>query len=140
MIDLRGMGFYRGVNLGGWLSQCDYSQERLNTFITERDIAVIAGWGLDHVRIPIDYNILQREDGAALEEGYARIALALEWCRKHGLNTVLDLHKTAGFSFDEGEREAGFLTAKNIRSGFTACGRKWPSASGRTPVTWPLNC
>ena len=46
MIDLRGMGFYRGVNLGGWLSQCDYSQERLNTFITERDIAVIAGWGL----------------------------------------------------------------------------------------------
>ena len=133
MIDLRGMGFYRGVNLGGWLSQCDYSQERLSTFITERDIAVIAGWGLDHVRIPIDYNILQREDGAALEEGYARIALALEWCRKHGLNTVLDLHKTAGFSFDEGEREAGFFDSEKYQERFYSLWQEMAKRFGQDP-------
>ena len=31
-------GFVRGVNLGGWLSQCGYEKEHLETFITEKDI------------------------------------------------------------------------------------------------------
>ena len=39
---LKENGFYRGVNLGGWLSQCDYSEERLNSFITEDDFRQIA--------------------------------------------------------------------------------------------------
>ena len=51
---MKDFGFYRGVNLGGWFSQCDYSRERLDHFIEEKDIDVIAGWGLDHVRIPMD--------------------------------------------------------------------------------------
>ena len=38
---LKERGFHRGINLGGWLSQCDYSPERLNGFITEEDFAVI---------------------------------------------------------------------------------------------------
>ncbi len=25
---LKDSGFYKGINLGGWLSQCDYSEER----------------------------------------------------------------------------------------------------------------
>ncbi len=134
MIDLRELGFYRGVNLGGWLSQCDYSQERLNTFITEKDIAVIAGWGLDHVRIPIDYNVLQREDGSPLEEGYARIASALSWCRKYGLNAVLDLHKTAGFSFDEGEKEAGFFDSEKYQARFYSLWEEMARRFGQDPL------
>ena len=47
---LRERGFYRGIDLGGWLSQCDYSEDRLDHFITEPDFAKIASWGLDHVR------------------------------------------------------------------------------------------
>ena len=35
---MKDYGFYRGVNLGGWLSQCDYSRERMDHFITEKDI------------------------------------------------------------------------------------------------------
>ena len=97
---LREKGFFKGVNLGGWLSQCDYSEDRLNHFITEEDIAKISSWDLDHVRIPVDYNILENEDGTYKAEGFARIDKALEWCRKYNLNIVLDLHKTAGFSFD----------------------------------------
>ena len=42
---LKELGFVRGVNLGGWMSQCDYSEDRLEHFITERDFAVIASWG-----------------------------------------------------------------------------------------------
>ncbi len=97
-------GFKRGVNLGGWVSQCgkgNYTKERFDTFITEKDIETIAGWGLDHVRLPIDYHLFQAEDGSFLEDGFAYIDKCLAWCEKYHLNTVLDLHKTMGFIFDD---------------------------------------
>ena len=102
-------GFMHGVNLGGWLSQCDYSEDRLNNFIKEEDIKTIAGWGLDHVRLPVDFNIFENNDGSRKEDGYVRVANAIEWCKKYNLNMILDVHKTAGFSFDAGEKETGFF-------------------------------
>ena len=56
---MRGMdGYMRGVNLGGWLSQFDApTKEHFDTFITEDDIRRIAGLGLDHVRVPVDYTL-----------------------------------------------------------------------------------
>ena len=115
---LKERGFYRGVNLGGWLSQCDYSPERLDGFITEPDFAQIARWGFDHVRIPIDYNVIQNADGTMKKEGLARIDRALALCEKYGLRAVLDLHKTQGFSFDAGEQEAGFFDSERYQAYF----------------------
>lgn len=111
---LKKMGIIRGINLGGWLSQCDYSDKRLNEFIQEEDFARIASWGLDHVRIPVDYNVL--DDG----RGYSRLDWAIEMCRKYGLKMVLDLHKTAGFSFDKGEAETGFFDSEKYQERFYA--------------------
>ena len=111
-------GFYRGVNLGGWFSQCDYSPERLDGFITERDFDVIAGWGLDHVRIPMDYNVLETEDGSPEPRGYDRIGRAVKGCLARGLRVVLDLHKTAGYSFDADEREEGFFSNEKYQERF----------------------
>ena len=115
---MRDFGFYRGVNLGGWFSQCDYSEDRMDHFITEKDFEVIAGWGLDHVRIPVDYNVMQCEDGDWKEDGFRRIGKALEWAVRHHLKVVLDLHKTAGFSFDAGEKEDGFFTSEACQQRF----------------------
>ena len=115
---LRSKGFYRGVNLGGWLSQCDYSQERLDTFITEADIAKIASWGLDHVRLPLDYNVVENEDGSYKEDGFNRIAKAIAWSRKYNLNLIIDLHKTLGFSFDAGEKQSGFFDNEKLQERF----------------------
>lgn len=116
---LKEKGFYKGVNLGGWLSQCDYSEERLNRFINEKDIETIASWGADHVRIPFDYNILENSDGSYNEDGFERLRRAVEVCQKNGLNTVLDLHKTAGFSFDSyGESESGFFDSPEYQERF----------------------
>lgn len=109
---LKKMGIDRGVNLGGWLSQCDYSDERLNEFIKEEDFARIASWKLDHVRIPVDYNVL--DDG----RGYEKLDFAVAMCRKYGLKMVLDLHKTAGFSFDSGEAETGFFDSESYQERF----------------------
>ena len=56
-------GYQKGINLGGWFSQCDYSEERFSSFITEDDFREISKWDLDHVRIPIDYQLVETDDG-----------------------------------------------------------------------------
>ena len=117
---LKERGFYRGVNLGGWLSQCDYSAERLDGFITEPDLAQIAAWGFDHVRLPVDYNVIQRPDGSMIEEGLRRIDRAIAWAEANDLRVVLDLHKTQGFSFDAGEQESGFFESEKHQAFFYA--------------------
>ena len=96
-------GFKKGVNLGGWLSQCDnndYSEKHFSEFITEKDLDVIKGWGLDHVRLPFDYNVIMTDSGEFIESGFKYIDFCVDECEKRGLNVVLDLHKTAGFVFD----------------------------------------
>ena len=125
---LKEYGFYRGVNLGGWMSQCDYSQERLDHFIEEKDLATIASWGLDHVRLPVDFNVLEDADGGYIDAGFARINKAIGWARKYGLNLVIDVHKTAGFSFDAGEKEAGFFDSAAYQERFY---RLWEQIAAR---------
>ena len=94
-------GYMHGVNLGGWLSQnADTSKTHYNQFITEADIAYIASLGLDHVRVPVDYVVLETEDGQRKEEGFAYIDRCLSWCQANGIRMILDLHKTYGYSFD----------------------------------------
>ena len=115
---MRDFGFVRGVNLGGWLSQCDYSRERLDSFITERDFDEIARWGLDHVRVPMDYNVLENPDGSLSGEGFDRVARIADLCRERGLRLVLDLHKTAGYSFDSDEQETGFFDSPKYQERF----------------------
>ena len=99
---MRGMdGYMRGVNLGGWLSQFDApTKEHFDTFITEQDIRRIAGMGLDHVRVPVDYTVIETEDGTPKEEGYRYIDKCVQWCRENGLHMIIDVHKTYGYSFD----------------------------------------
>lgn len=125
---LRSKGIIKGINLGGWMSQCDYSRDRLDNFIKESDIKQIADWGFDHVRLPIDYNIVQNEDGSVIEDGYNRIEKVTELCRKYGLKLVIDLHKTAGFSFDYGETESGFFDNEEYQERFYLL---WEEIAGR---------
>ena len=50
----------KGVNLGGWISQFDkYDIKHFNEFITKKDIEYIASLNFDHVRVPVDYNVLE---------------------------------------------------------------------------------
>lgn len=131
---LKSKGFYKGINLGGWFSQCDYSEERLNNFITEEDFEKISHWKIDHVRIPVDYNIFENADGTYKSDGFERIDRAFELCRKYGLNAVLDLHKTAGFSFDYyGENESGFFDSEDLQERFYKLWEKFALRYGNRP-------
>ena len=102
----------RGINLGGYLSQCCHEETHYDTFIQEDDIKQIAEWGCDHVRLPIDYNVLESDDGIVKEEGFERVRRVIDWCKKYELNVVLDLHKAYGYDFnDAGDEERNNLFA-----------------------------
>ncbi len=121
-------GYEKGVNLGGWFSQCDYSKDRFDNFINKEDIAKIASWGLDHVRLPIDYNLVEDEAGNYLESGFAYLDKIISWCEEYSLNIILDLHKTYGFSFDPGENAEGFFGNNAYQERFY---RLWEELSRR---------
>ena len=99
---MRGMpGYMRGVNLGGWLSQCSNPcKEHFDTFIVEDDIKRIADLDLDHVRVPVDYTLIETEDGQPINEGFVYIDNCIKWCQKYGLHMIIDLHRTYGYTFD----------------------------------------
>ncbi len=104
-------GLRKGINLGGWLSQCVHTQEHYASFISEEDIRKISAWGLDHVRLPIDCEAIVTDDGAFSEQGFGYIDSCLEWCKKQGLRMILDIHKTAGYTFNNayGEENSLFM-------------------------------
>lgn len=105
-------GFQKGINLGGWLSQAAHdTPDHKDVFITEKDIEIISKWGADHVRVPVDYTVIEEEDGTFIEEGFAYIDNCISWCEKYNLNMMIDLHKTYGYTFDpleKGDKEIFF--------------------------------
>ena len=111
-------GYRHGINFGGWFSQCDHSEKRYDYFIRKDDFRRIANWGLDHVRIPIDYELVLDEEYHFKESGFQRISDCIAFSKVNGLNMILDLHKTPGFSFDDGEKEEGFFEDEKYREIF----------------------
>lgn len=95
------MELQRGINLGGFLSQCVHEESHYASFVQKEDIRKIAEWGLDHVRLPIDYEVLEDEEGHIKEQGYERVKQVIDWCEEYGLNIILDLHRAYGYDFND---------------------------------------
>ncbi len=94
-------GFQKGVNLGGWISQfAKYDLAHFDSFITKKDIEYIASLGFDHVRVPVDYNVLEDEEGVVKETGFGYLENCRAWCAEYGLKMLIDLHECFGYSFD----------------------------------------
>lgn len=65
----------KGVNIAHWLSQSGARGEFRAKYFTEADVARIAQWGFDHVRIPIGQTITEQqiaERPAAEQEAFGR--------------------------------------------------------------------
>lgn len=123
----------RGMGLGGWMLQEGYmlrlgeigqqhriraklvelvGEERtaafyrawLDNHTTEADIAAMAKWGFNSVRLPIHFDQLTRPvdqearagEDTWLEEGFQRIDRLLAWCKAHHVYLILDLHAAPG--------------------------------------------
>lgn len=113
-------GFKAGVNLGHWFSQHGGkgSDAYFSTYIQESDIARIASWGMDHVRLPVDYTTFEQDEkpGQYDEGALTYIDNCLLWCKRHGLNMILDLHEAPGYSFfnaNETDRADAFAGSKS---------------------------
>lgn len=111
-------GHKKGINLGGWLSQCNHTTERYENFIRQEDFAVIKAWGCDHVRLPIDYKVFADEEMNFKPEGFKYIERAIAWAREAGLKLVLDLHQTYGFAFHTYDKDDNFFTNRTYQDFF----------------------
>ena len=115
------VGYEKGVNFGGWLSQCsEYTDEHYKTFIVKEDFKKAASWGIDHVRVPVDWQVFQHEDGSFIESGFGYVDNAILWAKENKLNLILDLHKTLGYSFDAGEDKNNFFADEKLHAHFYA--------------------
>lgn len=98
------INYNAGINIGGWLSQYkEFSKKHFDTFIVEEDIKIIAEAGFDHIRVPFDYPIIEKDDnpGQYLEAGLKYIDDCLTWCRKYHLGLILDMHHAPGYRFQD---------------------------------------
>lgn len=65
-------------------------------FFNEDDVRRIAESGFDHIRLPINARLIQDEAGEPIEAGLRMIDDCVEWCRRHQLWLLLDLHGAPG--------------------------------------------
>lgn len=121
--------YQRGINIGGWISQpLAYDSKHYDTFITEDDIKDIAEMGFDHIRLPVDYDIIQNDDETFIESGIKHIDDCIAWATKYNLHMILDLHKTAGYVFDDQESSSSFFTDIRLQDRFV---NLWSSLAAR---------
>ncbi|MGA2489490.1 MAG: cellulase family glycosylhydrolase [Anaerolineales bacterium] len=128
----------RAVNLGGWLlwegwifgngillSQTtilDRLQQLVGTsaaaafqsqvyanFITEDDIARIAGLGFNAVRLPINARLLEEVSQPFVykDSGWSILDALLSWCERYHIYVVLDLHAVPGGQSSLGMADPG---------------------------------
>lgn len=129
LVDGSGRKFeIRGTNLGNWLNPEGYMfgfgscnsahfmdemfrqlvgaeatrkfwKALKDNYITEADIAIIAGTGSNTVRVPFHYRLFTDEDFMDLTgpgDGFRRLDDVVGWCRAHGLRVILDMHDCPG--------------------------------------------
>jgi len=77
----------------------DFTRSFRETFIREDDVRRIKEWGASCIRLPFNYRLIQREGGAEdvlNEEGVSYLDRAIDWCEKHDLYCILDMHAAPG--------------------------------------------
>ncbi|GAB2879381.1 hypothetical protein GCM10027074_54560 [Streptomyces deserti] len=84
------------TNLIGEVAARDFWRRFRDAYITDQDIAAIAAYGYNSIRLPFNWRVLVTEDGEWIEDGFALITRTVEACRRHGLYVVLDLHGAPG--------------------------------------------
>lgn len=91
---------HRGVNASMWFAQSnDYSPQRLRTYTTPADIALMHSMGFDHVRLSIDGDELLRNPGAdGLNAVFlAELDSAVHIMLADHLRVIVDVHPTDAF-------------------------------------------
>lgn len=76
----------------------DFWQRFLRAYFAEADVALIAEQGFNSVRLPLNARLLLEECPGLVwnEDTFRVLDDVLDWCEKHGVYAVLDLHAAVG--------------------------------------------
>lgn len=96
----------KGVNISNWLSQSDNRGEKRKNYFTEAEVQQLAGFGFDHIRLPVDEEQLFTEDGQKIPEAFELMHNAIKWCEKANMRVLLDLHILRSHYFNAGSSGA----------------------------------
>ena len=95
---------FKGTNIAHWLSQSDNRGAERDSFFQEKDVLVIKNLGFDHLRLPIDEEQMWDENGVRHEEAFKLMTNCLDWCQKHKLKVIVDLHILRSHHFNAAEK------------------------------------
>lgn len=128
------IGFEHGMGIGGWLTNYKRfnvlpqdrrlcltigDMEHFATYITEDDIKYIASLGMDHIRLGFDQIVLEEKPYVYREENFGHIDNFIAWCKKYGLNVVLNLHKAIG-NYCDIKEDVELLDDEELQNRFIA--------------------
>lgn len=126
--------FQRGMGIGGWLTNYKRfnvlppdkrmmitigDMEHFRNYITEKDIAYIAGLGMDHIRLGFDQIVVETSPYEYRDEIFAILHNFVGWCHKYNLGIVLNMHKALGNYCDILE-ERGLFQKQALQDRFIA--------------------
>lgn len=88
-----------GINTSEWFAQTgDYSPQRLETYTTEKDIALIEQMGFDHCRLSIDAGPLVDWEHAGHETPFMQeLDRVVRMMLDHHLSVIIDIHPTSEY-------------------------------------------
>ena len=128
----RFIGFEHGMGIGGWLTNYKRfnvlprdrrlcltvgDMEHFATYITEEDVKYIASLGMDHIRLGFDQIVFEEKPYVYREEIFGHIDSFIGWCKKHGLNIVLNMHKAVG-NYCDIKEEVELLDDEELQNRF----------------------
>lgn len=90
----------RGVNISHWLSQRNPEEPKPTAWFSELDAAFIKASGFDHIRLPVDEQVLWDDAGKRREQEWLRLHAALSWCQRQALRILVDLHVVRSHYFN----------------------------------------
>lgn len=92
----------RGINLSHWLSQRIENGLSIQKGMNETDFNRIARAGFDHVRLPIDEEVLWHENGEKDKEAFSYLHKGIQWALQNDLRVIVDLHIVRSHYFNAG--------------------------------------
>jgi endoglucanase len=99
----------------------------LDYFLAEDDVRFIKACGATVVRLPLNYRHFEHdaEPFTYLQAGFERLDQVVQWCAKHGLYAILDLHAVQGWQnpdwhSDNANRHALFWHHPHFQDRFIA--------------------
>lgn len=105
----RAQHLQHGINTSMWFAQADdYSPQRLETYTTAKDIALIEQMGFDHCRLSIDAGPLVEWERAGHETPFMReLDKAVRTMLDDHLSVIIDIHPTSEYKAELFQGSAG---------------------------------